>query len=148
MQFVVRLLFFHARAKSIEIWFELSDHKLFLKYTPKQSATWTSEAFRRSLSMLGPQSLCIGEIIYGKYRVPSPINKSTLTIYKRPLVTVWQSLTHWGRDKMADILQTTFSNAFSCLKMYEFGLRFHWNLFLRFKLTISQQWFWLWLGAE
>ena len=40
------------------------------------------------------------------------------------------------------IFQTTFSNAFSCLKMYEFGLRFHWNLFLRFELTIFQHWFW------
>ena len=27
-------------------------------------------------------------------------------------------LTHWGRDKMADIFQTTFSNAYSCLIMY------------------------------
>ena len=37
-------------------------------------------------------------------------------------------LTHWGRDKMEDIFQTTFSNAFSWMKMHE--LRFHWNLFL------------------
>ena len=27
--------------------------------------------------------------------------------------------------------QTTFSNAFFCMKMYEFRLRFHWSLFLR-----------------
>ena len=38
--------------------------------------------------------------------------------------------THWGRDKMAVILQTTFSNAFSWMQMYEFRLRFHWSLFL------------------
>ena len=50
-------------------------------------------------------------------------------------------LTHWGQDKMANIFQTTFSNAFSCLKICEFGLRFHWNLFPRFKLTIFQHWF-------
>ena len=54
----------------------------------------------------------------------------------------WKALTHWGRDKMAGIFQTTFLNAFSCLKMYEFGLRFHWNLFLWFELTIFQHWFW------
>ena len=35
-------------------------------------------------------------------------------------------LTHWGRDKMAAIIQTTFSSAFSWIKMYEFRLRFHW----------------------
>ena len=50
-------------------------------------------------------------------------------------------LTHWGWDKIA-ISQTTFSNAFSWMKMYEFCLRFHWSLFLRFELTIFQHWFW------
>ena len=33
-------------------------------------------------------------------------------------------LTHWGRDKMDDIFQTTFSNAFSWMKIYEFRLSF------------------------
>ena len=45
-------------------------------------------------------------------------------------------LTHWGRDKMAAVSQTTFSNAFSWLKILEFRLRFHWSLFLRVQLTI------------
>ena len=35
------------------------------------------------------------------------------------------ALTHWGRDKMAAIFQTTFSNAFSSMKIYEFLLKFH-----------------------
>ena len=39
------------------------------------------------------------------------------------------------------ISQTTFSNAFSWMKMYEFRLRFHWTLFLRFESTIFQHWF-------
>ena len=47
-------------------------------------------------------------------------------------------LTHWGWDNMAAIFQRTFSNVFSWMKMYEFRLRFHWYLFLTFKLTISQ----------
>ena len=38
-------------------------------------------------------------------------------------------LTHWGRDKMVIICQTTFSNGFSSMKMYEFRLKFHWSLF-------------------
>ena len=50
-------------------------------------------------------------------------------------------LTHWGRDKMAAISQTIFSNAFSWMKMDEFRLRFHWSLFLRVQLTIFQHWF-------
>ena len=35
------------------------------------------------------------------------------------------ALTHWDRDKMAAISQTTFSNAFPVTKMCEFRLRFH-----------------------
>ena len=56
-------------------------------------------------------------------------------------------LTHWGRDKMAAVSQTMFSNAFSCMKMYEFRIKFHWSLFLWFQLTIYQHWFRYWLGA-
>ena len=48
---------------------------------------------------------------------------------------------------MDAISQTTFSNAFSWMKMHKFRLRFHWSLFLRFKLTIFQHWFRWWLGA-
>ena len=45
------------------------------------------------------------------------------------------------------ILQTTFSNAFSWMKMYGFRSRFHCSLFLRFELTIFQHWFRSWIGA-
>ena len=50
-------------------------------------------------------------------------------------------LTHWGRDKMAAIFQTTFSNGFSWMKMYGFRLTSHWSLFLEVQLTIFQHWF-------
>ena len=56
-------------------------------------------------------------------------------------------LTHWGRDKMDAILQTTFSSAFSWMKMFKFQLRYHWSLFLMVQLTIFQHWFRWWLGA-
>ena len=39
---------------------------------------------------------------------------------------------------MDAISQTTFSNAFSWMKMFEYRLKFHWSLFLRVQLTISQ----------
>ena len=51
------------------------------------------------------------------------------------------SLMPWGLDKFAAISQTTFSNPFSWMKIYEFHLRFDWSLFLRFELTIYQHWF-------
>ena len=38
--------------------------------------------------------------------------------------------------KMDAIFQTTYSNAFSWMKMLEFLLRFHWSLFIRVQLTI------------
>ena len=58
------------------------------------------------------------------------------------------ALTHWGRDKIDAILQTTFSNAISWMKMFEFQLKFHWSLFSTVKLTIFQHWFRQWLAAE
>ena len=53
----------------------------------------------------------------------------------------YRILTHWGRDKMDAISQTTFSSAFSWMKIFEFWLIFHWSLFLRVQLTIFQHWF-------
>ena len=47
-------------------------------------------------------------------------------------------LTHWGRDKMAFIFQTIFSNAFPWMKMFEFQLESHWSLFLKFQSIINQ----------
>ena len=35
--------------------------------------------------------------------------------------------------------QTTFSNAFSCMKIIVFWFKFHWNLFPIIQLTINQQ---------
>ena len=49
---------------------------------------------------------------------------------------------------MDAISQTTFSSAFSWMKMFEYRLKFHWSLFLRVQLTISQHWFRKWLGAD
>ena len=42
---------------------------------------------------------------------------------------VKKKLTHWGRDKMAFILQTRFLHAFSWTKLFEGRLKFSWSLF-------------------
>ena len=57
-------------------------------------------------------------------------------------------LTHWGRDKMFAISQTTLSNAFSWMEMLEFRFKFHWSLLLRVQLTIFQHCLRWWLGAD
>ena len=44
----------------------------------------------------------------------------------------------WVQDKMAAILQTTFSNAFSSIKTFEFWIKFHWNMFFWVLLKIWQ----------
>ena len=64
------------------------------------------------------------------------------------IVVVWlifhQSfLTHWGRDKICTILQTTFSSAFSSIKIFIFWLKFHLNMFPRAQSTshyLNQWW--------
>ena len=43
--------------------------------------------------------------------------------------------------KMAAISQTIFSDEISWMKSFVFWLTFHWSLFLRFQLTITQHWF-------
>ena len=67
--------------------------------------------------------------------IPSPVESTKWTNHDRSL------LTHWDRDKMDAISQTTFSNAFSWMKIYKFRLRFHWSLFPGVQLKIFQHWF-------
>ena len=53
----------------------------------------------------------------------------------------YHPLTHWGWDKMATILQTTFWNAFSWITSMEFCFEFHKSSFLWAQLTISHHCF-------
>ena len=57
------------------------------------------------------------------------------------------TLSHKGRDKIAASFQTTFSNAFSWMKIYKFRLRFHLNFFPSIQITIFHHCFRKWLGA-
>ena len=44
-------------------------------------------------------------------------------------------------NKMPAVSQTIFSDAFSWMKIFVLWLKFHWGLFLRVELTITQHWF-------
>ena len=59
----------------------------------------------------------------------------------------WCVLTHWGRDQIDAISQTTFSNAFPWLKMFQFRFNFYWHLLLGVQSIIFQHCFRWWLGA-
>ena len=64
-----------------------------------------------------------------------PNNKLSCAAY----ITSWIRMKWFNtlRPKQnSPISQTTFSSASPWMKMYEFHLRFHWNLFLRFELVI------------
>ena len=53
-----------------------------------------------------------------------------------------------SEKKWLPFWQTTFSIAFSWMKIIEFRFKFHWTLFPGVQLTISQHWNRQWLGAE
>ena len=69
------------------------------------------------------------------------------TIMFNPMntVSIWHGcndiLTHWGWNKMGAISQTTFSNAISWMKIFQFRLKFCWSLLPMVLLTILQHWF-------
>ena len=84
------------------------------------------------------------------------MTKSRLSMVWNALILLWchgdalalyRILNTLRPRQMDAISQTTFSNAFSWMKMFEFRLKFHWRLFLRFQITIFQHWFRYWLGA-
>ena len=56
-------------------------------------------------------------------------------------------LTYWGLNKMVNIGQTKFSNAFSWMKIIVSGFKFHWSLFPKFDFAICQHWLRWWLGT-
>ena len=58
-------------------------------------------------------------LVSAAYASPSSAKVSTVIEHR-----IRSVLTHWGRDKMAAVSQTTLSNAFSWMKMLEFRLRF------------------------
>ena len=71
---------------------------------------------------------------------------STATMLTDMSLCLWElsvinGLTHLLLDNLAGNFQTTFSNAFSSMEMFEYQLKFHWSLFLRVQLTIIQHWF-------
>ena len=50
------------------------------------------------------------------------------------------TLIHLHQDKMTTISQMIYSDAFSWMTSFVFWLKFHWSLFLRVQLTITQHW--------
>ena len=64
-----------------------------------------------------------------------------------PQIYEFVLFTYWGLNKMVNILETTFSNVFSWMKIIAFWFKFHWSLFIRVQLT-NDHCFREWLGAK
>ena len=159
-------LFFQARATDIFTWIGLLAVKHFMKWIaerPNQNwnqsdqncgLEWTAwegsgqvpimTLFLRN-SLRFPRNkyqVCKPQIIVEDRGVRlNPVTNNVLSVYLTLHTFYRNTLTHWGRDEIDAISQTTFSNAFSWMKMNEFRLGFHWSLFLRVQLTIIQHWF-------
>ena len=95
------------------------------------------------MMMINNNKIIINNIIINNNNILSSFNIVTTAIYRFPT-----QLTHWGRDKMDAIFQTTFSNGFSWMKMYEFRFKISLKFVPRVQLTIFQHWFREWLGAD
>ena len=77
------------------------------------------------------------------------LGPTTPLVFEPGLITHSQAtaLIDSTKEKMAVISQTTFSKAFSRMKMFVSRLKFHRSLFVRVQLTTSQHWFRKWLGT-
>ena len=75
------------------------------------------------------------EIVWLGDRIYKP-NIDQYCSYPSLLCYILKVLTHKGLGQMAAILQTTLSNAFPWMKMFNFLLRFCWIVFLMVRLTM------------
>ena len=111
----------------------------FLRLTKHQTGVQCDELAKVPACWLVPRLPLVAHRALLDYGIPPILRtRESPRGYVRSL---WRFLTHCGRDKMAASFQSTFSNEFSWMKMYEFRLTFHWSLFLRVQLTIFQHWF-------
>ena len=103
--------------------------------------TYFSSVWERQTLPLISQSFFINvlEVIFGSSE--SNLWKKKLKMYIGDLLGYrWVNLIYLSLDKMAAILQMIFSYAFLWMKCFVICFKFHWSLFLRVKLTITQHW--------
>ena len=143
-------------------WIPRNNSYIFIQENPFENVVWKMSAIL-SRPQCVKSSLCL-RVAYcsaeDKLKTYFPPNSLFFVISNGQVTSfkmsneIWRHfaelrvLTHWSRDKMAAISQTTLSNAFSWMKMLEFRLKFHWSLFIRVQFTIVQHWFRWWLGAD
>ena len=140
----------YIRPKFAILWFKMfsTDHNEILHMSRQcncrdvcKISLWSAEyIMNKTITKFNWISNSFETLLVG--RAPCLTREDNLSPFKLnsyPCISV--ELTHWGRDKMDAISQTTFSRAFSSMKIVVFWLNFHWNLFSRVQLTLFQHWF-------
>ena len=122
------------------LWFENNDH-IWWRHS---DLNWINDhIYNSSVSVYSSLSRELHILLFDHpgYRNhhPEPCDQQTGSARDWPHCRGKNAFQLINRNKMAAIAQTTFSNKFSWMKMYQFRLRFHWNLFLRFESTILVQ---------
>ena len=97
-------------------------------YTNLSWCTKTEMSFLRNLNHWLPRKLSKWQLRYAT----TGENFIKTATFPFQIVCI---LTQWGRDRMDAISQTTFSSAFSWIKMFELRFIFHWGLFLRVSIN-------------
>ena len=99
----------------------------------RQAIIWTNAG----ILLIGSLGTNFGEILIEIYTFSVTKMPLKMSGKWRPFCIGFNVVTHWGRGKMGDTLQT-FSNAFSWIKIVVFWLKFHWLLFPRVQLAVFQ----------
>ena len=92
--------------------------------------------------------LCPPGGVTGRYLIVQTLGRRDILTLCEVEAGMEISLTHWGQDKMADILQTKSSKLFPILQLFKFYSNFFHGFLTRVRFTLSQQWFWGFLGTK
>ena len=89
----------------------------------RQAIVWTNAG----ILLIGPSGTNFSEILIKLCIFSSAKIHLKMSSGKgRPFCLGLNMLTHWGRDKLATILQTAFSNQCSCVMIALFWFKCHW----------------------
>ena len=138
----------HENCKSLLWWHWNLDTNWYVNSLWPGDATW----WQRTQSTLAQVMACClitpGHFLNQCWLINNEIvwHLSMCNFTGNPDINPWIEFeNHWFntlRPRLnGAIFQTTFSNRFSWIKMFEYQLIFHWNLFPRVQLIISQRCF-------
>ena len=121
----------------IEILIHVKQGSIYL-HSQYQGCSWPGHARSQAISCLGID-----------LNIPEYLTFSTKRYigWQYIILQLQVHLMYWGLNKMANILETHFSNAFFLNFFFSFDSNFT-GLFPKAQLTVDKHWFRYWLGNE